>query len=331
MVREKERLAWTVGFVFMLAFILCAAPAVFSAEVLRYGCVQNIEHVYNKGAQKLANLVAEHSNGQIKIEIYPDSRLGTNPEMMDAVKTGMLAMGQFPPGTLGAYDKRMSILSLYYLFENFDAMRKALRSPAMQKLAEMYHEKTGVRILGYFGGLERNVITRNKPIWSMEDLKGLKMRAWEWKPAVRWWKDLGAIPSVMSFKEVYTGLQTGVVDGAENEFATFDKSKWAEVCKYVARTQHIFTIRPVVIYENRFRKLSENLKKILTESMAEASEYELSLAGVMNNALAEKLKMKYGLKFTEPAKGPFVEISRKLYLDYAEEVGVKDIAAKIIE
>ena len=90
-----------------------------AAENLRYGCVQNIDHPYNLGAKKMAELTAKGTNNEVKITIYPDSRLGSNSAMMDQVKNGMLAMGQFPPGTLGSYDKRISILSLYLHLQKF--------------------------------------------------------------------------------------------------------------------------------------------------------------------------------------------------------------------
>lgn len=314
-----------------LSLTLAATPRVDAATTLRYGCVQNIDHPYNLGAQKLADLLDKKTGGEVKIQIYPDSRLGSNSAMIDQVNAGMMAMGQFPPGTLGAYDKRISILSLYYLFNDFDAMKAALSSAPMKKLADQYLEKTGIRVLGYFGGMERNIITRKKAINTLADLKGQKMRAWSWKPSVDWWKKLGAIPAVMSFSEVYTGLQTGVVDGAENELGSFDKSKWAEICDYIALTQHIYTIRPVVINEAKFRKLPADQQKALVDSMAEAQEYQLEMARKLNVELRTKIETTYKTKFTEPEKGPFVEVSRALAMEYAKEVGAEDIIKELIK
>lgn len=314
-----------------LAFTIATSLPTDAATLLRYGCVQNIDHPYNLGAKKLAKIVAEKTGGKVKIEIYPDSRLGSNSAMIDQVKAGMLAMGQFPPGTLGSYDKRISILSLYYLFKNFDEMKAALSSAPMKELADKYLEKTGIRVLGYFGGMERNIITRKTPVRTIDDMKGLKMRAWAWKPAVEWWKRMGAIPAVMSFKEVYTGLQTGVVDGAENELGTFDKSKWAEICKYVSLTQHIYTIRPVVINEAKFEQLSSDQRTALIDAMAQAQEYELDMAKKLNVELRNKLKKKYKITFTRPVKGPFIKVSRKLDLEYAQEVGAGKIIRQLMK
>ena len=323
--------AWKFILLPVLALALAVPMSAGAAENLRYGCVQNIDHVYNVGAKKLAELAAKGTNNEIKISIYPDSRLGSNSAMLDQVKNGMLAMGQFPPGTLGSYDKRISILSLYYLFNNFDEMRAALNGPAMKQLKELYEKKTGIKVLGFFGGMERNIITHKKEIKKIADLKGLKMRAWSWKPAVQWWKDMGAIPAVMSFKEVYTGLQTGVVDGAENELGTFDKSKWAEICDYIALTQHIYTIRPVVINGGRFNKLKPAQQKALVAAMEKAQDFQLNLANKLNVELRDKISKKYKIKFTKPEKGPFIKVSRELAMSYAKEVGVQDLIKQLMK
>jgi len=314
-----------------MGLVLVGSLTADAATVLKYGCVQNIDHPYNLGAKKLAEVVSEKTGGEVTVEIYPDSRLGSNSAMIDQVNAGMLAMGQFPPGTLGTYDKRISILSLYYLFNNFDEMKAALSSAPMKKLADQYLEKTGIRVLGYFGGMERNIITRKTAVKTIDDMKGLKMRAWSWKPAVEWWKMMGAIPAVMSFKEVYTGLQTGVVDGAENELGTFDKSKWAEICKYISLTQHIYTIRPVVINEGKFKQLSSDQQAALTEAMAQAQEYQLDMAKHLNVELKDKIEKKYEITFTEPEKGPFIKVSRELALDYAKEVGAEEIIKQLMK
>ena len=88
-------------------------------------------------------------------------------------------------------------------------------APAMKQLADLYEKKTGVKVLGYFGGMERNIITHKKEIKKIGDLKGLKMRAWSWKPAVQWWKDMGAIPAVMYVSRRSTpACRPVVVDGA---------------------------------------------------------------------------------------------------------------------
>lgn len=291
--------------------------------VLRYGCVQSANQVYTLGAKKLAELVKERTKGEVRIDIYPDSRIGNNPSMLDQIKNGMLAMGVFPPGTLGGYDKRISILSLYYLFEDLDAMTAALDSPAMGQLTKSYEEKTGIKILGFLGGIERNIINSKRPIQAVADLKGLKMRAWSWGPAIKWWEDLGAIPSVISYSEIYTALQTGVVDGAENDISSIEKNKWVEVSGHMALTQHIYTIRPVVINVKRFQRLTPEQQQILVTAMKEAQEYQLGLAKKLNDEIRERIETKYHTEITTPDKTEFIKISRELGMAYAKEVGVE--------
>lgn len=317
--------------VIMIAALFVAGAALAEAKtVFRYGSVQAADHVYNQGVKKLAELVAERTKGELEIQVFPDSRLGANPAMMDQVKNGLLTMGQFPAGTLGEYDNRMSIFDLYYLFKDFDHFKASIKGPIMQKMADMYLEKTGVRVLGYFGGLDRSTITAKKAINSIDDFKGLKMRAWEWKPSVEWWEMLGAIPAILPFKEVYNGMQTGVVDGAENDLSTFDQGKFAEVGKFIAMTSHTYTIRPVVINERKFQELSPEIKQAFLSSVPEALDYQIDLAEKSNVETVEILRTKYGCTITYPDKAPIIKISHELARKYAKQVGVEDVVEQFI-
>ncbi|MCD6472349.1 TRAP transporter substrate-binding protein [Candidatus Aerophobetes bacterium] len=210
-------------------------------------------------------------------------------------------------------------------------MVKVTQGPIGKQIADIYRKKTGIIILGYFGGAERNIITKNKPIWAIDNLKGLKMRTWEWSTMVNWWKALGAIPCVVAFTEVYTALQTGVVDGAENEFTTFDVNKWAEVCKYVARTQHNFTVRPLIIGENQLKHLPADLQAIIIKAGADASDYALQLETSMDHANKEMLKKKYGLRFTEPFKQDFIDRSLPILRGYGKKIRREDVLNQIVE
>lgn len=126
-------------------------------------------------------------------------------------------------------------------------------------------------------------------------------------------------------------MQTGVVDGAENELGTFDKSKWAEICDYIALTQHIYTVRPVVINGGRFNKLKPAHQKALVAAMEKAQDFQLNIAKKLNVELRDKITKKYKIKFTKPEKGPFIKVSRELAMSYAKEVGVQDLIKQLMK
>lgn len=312
----------------MVLVVIIALSFSFSVNanetVLNLGNVQPPGHVYNQAIDYFAELVEEKTNGSVKIQVHPDALLGSNPAMMDSVYAGTIEMGQFPPGTLGEYFDPINLFSFYYLFENFDDMVSTLEEPAVKTMEEDFLEETGVRILWYAGGLERNIITANDPIYDIEDLEGLTMRAWEWDPAVQWWEDLGAAATIVAYDEVYTGLQTGVVDGAENEFSAFDADGWAEISDYIARTRHIFTIRPVIINNEAFENLTDEEQEAILEAGTKAQDYQMELSREENDKLAEVMVDEYGIEITEPNPEPFRDISLNLLADYAERYGFAD-------
>ena len=290
-----------------------------SATTLRLGSTQPSGHAENEALEHFAELVYEKTGGAVNVDIFPGGILGSNPAMMDSVYEGALQMGRFPPGTLGEYFGPMNLFSFYFLFESLNDITEVLNNPMIEQLEQDFLEETGVRVLGYIGFLERNIITTDTRIDNIDDLDGLTMRAWEWDPNISWWQKLGASPTVIAYSEVYTGLQAGVIDGAEGELSVFDTDGWAEVSDYIARTQHIFTIRPLVINEDAYSALSEEEQEALQEAAAAAEEFQLELSGRLNDELIDTLIEKYGIEITHPDKEPFVERSYELMAEYAEE------------
>ena len=156
------------------------------------------------------------------------------------------------------------------------------------------------------------------------------MRTWEWNVMLDWWKSLGAIGAVVAFPEVYTALQTGVVDGAENEFTTFTVARWAEVCKFIALTQHNITVRPIVVNQAKFEKLPKDLQEIVAQAAKDAADFDVNLEGELDIKNSAALKSKYGTVFTEPDKQPFVERSLGIIRNFAKEKNLDPIAERII-
>ena len=121
------------------------------------------------------------------------------------------------------------------------------------------------------------------------------------------------------------------MDGAENEFTSFDVNKWAEVCKYIAHTQHNFTVRPLIIGETQLKRLPADLQAIIIKAGADASDYALQLETNMDHANKEMVKEKYGLRFTEPFKQDFIDCSLPILRDCAKKIGREDILNQIVE
>lgn len=319
------------GVIMAVALLMAGLPCTSAADYnFKLGVVTPTDHPHSISSREFAKLVEERSGGRVKISIFDSGKLGSNPELLDGVKTGVIDICVNTPGVMAAYYPVTGLLELPYLFTSKELMMKVTRGPIGDQLAEDYAANTGVLILGYFGGAQRNMITRKKKIESIDDLKGLKMRTWEWDVMLNWWKSLGAIPSVVAFPEVYTALQTGVVDGAENEFTTFTVARWAEVCKFIALTQHNITVRPISINQNKFNKLPQDLQEIVRQAAKDAADFDVKLEGELDQKNKAALKDKYGIVFTEPNKAPFIEKSVTLIRGFAKEKNLEAIAEQII-
>ena len=312
------------------AALLAASPAAGAADVsLKLGVVTPTDHPHSISAREFARLVAEKTGGEVKISVSDNGALGSNPELLDGVQTGIIDFTISTPGVMAEFAPVTGILELPYVFASKAHMMTVTRGKIGAGIAKTYKEESGIEILGYMGGAQRNMITTEATIQSIDDLKGLKMRTWEWDVMLNWWKGLGALGSVVSFPEVYTALQTGVVDGAENEFSTFTTARWAEVAKHVSLTQHSITVRPLAANAAKIAALSAKHQAAIREAAHEAADFDVALEGKLDKENMAKLESEYGVAFTSPDKGPMIKASAAVIKKFAADKGLEDLAAAI--
>ena len=306
------------------------ASAAYAQEVkLRMGVVTPTDHPHSISAREFARLVEEKTGGEVAVSVSDNGALGSNPELLDAVQTGIIHFTISTPGVMAEYASAMGILELPYVFKSIDHMKAVTRGDVGAQMSADYQDATGVEVLGYFGGAQRNMITTKTTINGVEDLKGLKMRTWEWNVMLDWWSGLGALGSVVAFPEVYTALQTGVVDGAENEFTTFTTARWAEVAKNVSLTQHSITVRPMVSNAAALLRLSDDHQAAIRAAAVEAADFDVALEGELDKKNMAALAADYDVVFTEPNKEALIEASAAVVTNFAAENGLNDLAAAI--
>ncbi|MEM5503086.1 TRAP transporter substrate-binding protein [Ahrensia kielensis] len=296
---------------------------------LKLGVVTPTDHPHSISAREFARLVEEKTAGKVAVKVSDNGALGSNPELLDAVQTGIIDFTISTPGVMAEYSASMGILELPYVFASKEHMMTVTRGEVGKQMGASYQEATGVEVLGYFGGAQRNMITTDATIKGIEDLSGLKMRTWEWSVMLDWWSGLGALGSVVAFPEVYTALQTGVVDGAENEFSTFTTARWAEVAKNVSLTQHSITVRPLVGNAGKINNLSDEYQTAIREAAIEAADYDVALEGKMDLENMKALSADYDVVFTEPDKGPMIKSSDAVIKAFAAAEGLEELAEAI--
>ncbi len=314
--------------------ILIAGLAVFAMGItaaqaadidVRYGLWAKEGEAQHTGVVKFKEMVEAESKGRIAVTIYPGNQLGTPREMMTQLaldSTQIVASGD--PGI-----KEIEYLALPYLMKGINNYAAVISSPIGDEWNKKLIAQKQIRLLGFLPRSPRQ-ISANKVINSMADLEGLKLRAPQRDYYVESLAALGAKPTPMAFKEVYTALQTGVVDGQENPIETIYAQKFFEVQKSVAMVDYIDKPAYVMIGEAFWNRLSDADKALINKAQAASQKVVEELMPGQKVQYIEKMKAS-GVTITYPDKKPFIEATQKVRDKLGTKMWGADLYKKIVE
>jgi C4-dicarboxylate-binding protein DctP len=257
--------------------------------VIKFSHVTAVDSPKGKAADFFKQLAEKNTNGRVKVEVYPNSSLYKDKEELEALQIGaiqMLAPSLSKFGPLGA--KEFELFELPYLFSDYDQLHKITFGPVGAQLFRKLEPK-GILGLAYWDNGFRQM-SSNKPLRVPADFKGLKLRIVSAKITDAYTRALGATPQVMAFSEVYQAMQTGVVDGGENALSNMATQKFYEVQKYITLSDHGYLGYAVVVNKKFWEGLPPDIRKILTEAMAKATEFNNQTAKADNDASLEFIK-----------------------------------------
>ena len=299
------------------------------AKTLRLGHGLDVSHSVHKAMVKMGEDLLERSGGKLKLEIYPSQQLGTERECLELLQIGSLDMTKVSVGVLENFAPKMKVLGLPFLFRDRQHSFSVLDGPIGEQLLNE-GEQYWLKGLGYYDAGSRSFYTMNKPIEKPEDLVGEKIRVMESATAVNMVKALGGSPTPISWGELYTSLQQGVVDGAENNPPSFYLSRHYEVCKYYSLDEH--TVLPDVLLIGTYvwDKLNEQEQKWLSASVKESVKYQRVLwAEAEEEALREVQKA--GVEIIRPDKSLFAEKVKDIYEGYKDDQDIYPLIKQIQE
>jgi len=191
-------------------------------------------------------------------------------------------------------------------------------------------EKKGLKALAVWENGYRHITNNKRPIKGPEDLKGIKLRVPEGKWRVKMFQDYGANPSPMKFSELFTALQTGVMDGQENPFTQIYSAKLHEVQKYLSLSGHVYTPAYLTVGLRKYNTLPEDVRKVLEETARETQAYVYETAAKDETELLAKLKQS-GIQVNEVDKDAFIAASKSIYDEFGKEVnGAKALIDKAV-
>lgn len=281
-----------------------------------------------EGVKAMAAEVAEKTEGRICIEVFPSSQLGEEKDTIEQTQFGVIDMVRASFGSFNDIVPVTQLLSLPYLFRSEDHLHKVMDGPIGEEIGEGFAERDLIA-LAYYDGGARSFYNSQKPITSIEDLKGMKFRVMQNDVFVDMMAALGANATPMPYGEVYSAIQTGVIDGAENNYPSYDSSGHAEVAKYFTLDQHLMVPELVAISKISWDKLSPEDQAILREAARNSAQVQRQLWADQEKASEEKVVAAGAEVIKDIDKTPFIEAMVPVYDKYVTTPEAKDLVQRI--
>jgi tripartite ATP-independent transporter DctP family solute receptor len=238
----------------------------------RLSHVKTVEEPFHIVITKVAERIKDRTNGELEIKIYPAGQLGQENAAGEAVTTGSIDMALMSASGLGAFHPPFGAFIAPYAFQDWAEVRKVVDGPLGAELSEQLSAKKNKRALEYFNDGTRVIVTREKPIHSVSDLQGLKMRVPPSKLFLETFKAFGASATPLSYGDLFPALQQGVVDGCDFGLALVAPAKAYDFAKHVSITRHMVTALVLTVNSTWQDSLPPELRAILSEEMRKGSD-----------------------------------------------------------
>ena len=297
--------------------------------VIKFSHVVAPDTPKGKGADRFKELVEQYTDGNVVVEVYPNSQLYKDKEELEALQLGavqMLAPSLAKFGPLGV--REFEVFDLPFIFEDKDALRKVTNGQVGKDLLAKLEPK-GIKGLAYWDNGFK-VMSANSPLHTPDDFLGLKMRIQSSKVLEAQMQALDAVPQVMAFSEVYQGLQTGVVDGTENPPSNMYTQKMHEVQKHATNSNHGYLGYAVIVNKKFWEDLDEQTRTQLERAMAEATEYANEIAQQENDESLAAMKASGKTTFydlSDAERQEWITQLRPVHQQMASRIGQETIDA----
>ena len=296
---------------------LCASGAI-AAEKVTLKLAHNLDrsHVVHQAFEEMAKEVQQLSNGNMRVRIYPSSQMGSARETLELLQNGALDMTKGSASDLESFDNTYAIYNLPYLFKDQAHFNQVVFGEVGKEIMESTKEKGFFAISAYVAGTRS--FYAKKPITKPEDLKGLKIRVQASPTTLKMVELMGGSPTPISFGEVYTAMQQGVVDGAENNVPSWVQTRHIEIAKVFSEDEHTSIPDFLVISTKTWNKLTPDQQQILMKAAKDSEAYQQKLwEKVDSDSRAQAKAM--GATIISVDKAPFRAVVKPLYDDFAKD------------
>ena len=297
------------------------AAAGAAVQVVKFSTPVAPDHPNNVAALKFAEIVNKNAAGQLKVEVFPANQLGDVKYVIENVMTGSVHMYMGGTSETSLFQSEFGVMDAPYLFRDYDHLMKAAKSDVVKEMGAKLEKNRGVKLLTaeiYYGA--RHLTTKNKPIKSPADLKGMLIRAPDQPVYLAAVRAMGATPTPVAFSDLYMALKQGVVDGQENPIPTIYTYKYYEAQKYLMLTGHMLRVNVIGADAAWYNKLSPDLKGVIGKAMDEAVKLNNELTLKQEKDMLDELK-KLGMEVVQPDVEAFREAAKEVPPKFEDKWG----------
>ncbi len=302
-----------------------AAPAEAAEKiVLKIAQDSSTEHPYQKGLEKFKEVLEAETGGAVEVQIFPSGQLGSEEQAIDGIKLNTLDATVVSAGNLAGFVPEVDLFNLPFIFEDQAGFFRVLDGPVGDMVGRVIEAKTNSVMLGYWTFGTRNAWNGKRPIRTPDVLKGLKSRVMGSPVLLDTFNAFGAQATNMSWGEIYTAVQQGVIDGAESDVVDLLVEKFYEVTKYYSLTEHLIGAAPFIFSKKRYDSLPAHIQVAVLNAgaAAEAAEREAQQSFVDDAIIQLKAS---GIEFITVDKDLFKAKVQPVYEKYADQVGGMDL------
>lgn len=317
------------AYLILVIFFTLGCGSEREAKVLKLAHSLDISHPVHKGMVYMAERLEKNSNGKLAIDIYPSGQLGNERELLELLQIGSLTMTKVSVAVMENFAPDYKVFGLPYLFVDKAHQYRVLDGPIGE---QMLSDGQEYRLLGlcFYDAGSRSFYTTDRRIETPEDLEGLKIRVMKSNTAVNMVNALGGAPTPISFGELYSALQQGVVDGAENNPPSFYSSRHYEVCKYYTLDEHTTIPDVLLVSTVWWNDLSEEERGWLKKSAMESVPYQRKLWEESEQESLQAVK-EAGVEIIYPDKYLFNKDVQSVYDDFRADPRMNELIGQIKE
>ncbi len=322
----------TLAFVTIMASasaIAACGPVRAGGVRLRLGHDQPGGHPYDLAAQRFARGVEEASHGAIHVAVFPSSQLGDSPEQIEGLHLGTLDLALSAFSHASQFCKELALFGAPYLFENDRHFAAVFDGPIGDELDQDCKNRYRIRLLATLTSGDRVFFNGRRAVDRIEDISGMKVRVMGGEADALTWQAFGALPVPMPYSEVYSALQAGVIDGAENEPASILSNRFYETAPFIALTRHLVLPMGIFISDRTLGRLSEANRQIVREQARLAAAWERTEMTERNAKALSEMRTRYGVKLSDVDTAPLRAAGRPIQDRVATTLHAEALLAQV--